>query len=876
MIYTLQKISEILNSKLFGEPSVIIDSLLIDSRIFIPTNNSLFFAIDGQRHDGHNFITDLYQKNVKNFVISKEIPEISKLKDANFILVDNSIDALQKLAQFHRQQFNIPIVGITGSNGKTIVKDWLSQLLENKKTVLKSPKSYNSQVGVPLSVWELNKNYECAIFEAGISQINEMDKLQQIIQPEIGIITNIGDAHQENFPDIETKINEKLKLFENSVQIFYCKDYQLIDNILRTNNKFNTKQLFSWSKTLHGTLKVPCNDNRQTRPDLEIQKIIKKNNTTKIQAIFKRLTDKQILENRLTDNSQKPEARSQKPEARSQRLTIKIPFTDDASIENAIHCLLFLLVQFPETINNEILKAKSQKPKAKSQFMKLLPVEMRMEQKSGINNCTIINDSYNCDFASLRIALDFLSLDSRHNKTTLILSDIHQVGKNQVELYSEISKILHKNNISRFIGIGYKISENSHSFQLKKHFYKTTEEFIENISNINFNNETILLKGAREFKFEKIANILQKKNHRTVFEINLQAVVHNLNEYRSLLKPDTKILVMVKAFAYGVGNYEIANILQHERIDYLGVAYTDEGVELRKAGINIPIIVMNPDTDNFNDFISYNLQPEIYSFDILEQFYTQLHGKINNSFPIHLKIETGMNRLGFVEADIPKLIHTLKKYNKLRVESIFSHLAGSPDSIFDEFTEQQISEFEKISSFIQKEFQYPIMQHLLNSAGIERFPKAQYDMVRLGIGLYGISAPKTNLSLQNIGTLKSRISQIKTVTKNQTIGYDRKGKVQQKTIIAIIPIGYADGLNRRLSNGKGKVLIKNKHFAPIIGNICMDMCMLDITNIPAKVNDEVIIFGDKYPVSKLASQLDTIPYEILTSIPQRVKRIYVY
>ena len=827
MQYSIKKISEILENSCQTPQKVsdnyliiIIDNILTDSRTYTLSENSLFFAIVGKRHDGHNYIDDLYKKKVRNFVISKQIPQIKKFKDANFILVKNCIKALQILAKYHRQQFDIPIVAITGSNGKTIVKDWLSQLLDKQLPTLKSPKSYNSQIGVPLSVLELNAKHKFAIFEAGISLIGEMDKLQEIIEPEIGIITNIGDAHQENFPDIETKIIEKLKLFKNSKKIFYCKDYLNIDKIIHETYNLAGKQIFSWSK--------------KVKTDLFIQKIKKNTNRTEIHSIFL-----------------------------SQNINLTIPFTDDASIENSIHILLFLLVQFPRIDITEF------------DFSKLLSVEMRLEQKQGINNCTIINDSYNCDFASLRIALDFINQQNQNKKKTLILSDIQEVGKQQDVLYQEIASIIQKNNLYNFIGIGKNISKNKKYFKPFDRFFNSTAQFLKNTKKLNFNNETILLKGARNFKFENIAKVLQEKNHRTIFEINLQAIINNLNYFRSLLKSETKIMVMVKAFAYGSGTYEVANILQHQRVDYLGVAYTDEGVALRKAGINIPIMVMNPDTDNFNNLIEYNLEPEIYNFQILNTFYNCIKNRTNRKLYIHLKLETGMNRLGFDENEIPKLILLLKKYRELHIKSVFTHLAGSPSQKFDDFTHEQILKFQNLIKIFKQEFNHKIYTHILNSAGIERFPEYQFDMVRIGIGLYGISAIKNNKQLQNVGTLKSRISQIKVINPTETIGYDRKGKITKKSIIAVVPIGYADGLNRKLSNGNGKILVKNKYFAPIIGNICMDMCMLDITEIPAKIGDEVIIFGENYPITEIAQQLETIPYEVLTSVSQRVKRIYV-
>jgi len=815
-LYTIEKISEILEDELILthlKKTNYIDNIVTDSRNFVSSHNSIFFALIGQNHDGHNYISDLYNSGVRNFVISK-ILDFSNFMDTNFILVKNSLSALQKIAKFHRQNFKIPILAITGSNGKTIVKEWISQLLNPYVPLLKSPKSYNSQLGVPLSVWNLNQNYELAIFEAGISQTNEMERLEQIINPTIGIITNIGDAHQENFVSINQKVEEKLKLFKNVQTIIYSKDYVEIHEQIISNPFFENKEIISWSFS--------------QKADYMITKILITNFNSEIE-----ISNNSVCE------------------------TITIPFKDKAAIENAIFSYIFIKRFYANF---------------KINFQDLEPIAMRLELKNGINNCTLINDSYNCDIASLKIALELINQQNQNTKKTLILSDIQEVSNDNEFTYRTVSQIIKSAKIDKIIGIGENISLYEKMFECNKKFYKTTKDFLIDFQNNTFQNETILLKGARKFTFEKITKTLQEKAHQTILEINLGALTHNLNYFRALLKPETKIMVMVKAFSYGSGTYEIANLLQHQRVDYLGVAITDEGIELRKKGITLPIIVMNPEKDSFYKLIEYNLEPEIYDFNVLHNFVKTVNKYSPLSYPIHLKLDTGMNRLGFKPEEIENLILELKSYKKILVKSIFSHLAGSSEEVFDEFTNEQINMFQNISQNIINQLNYPIIRHILNSAGIERFTNSQYEMVRLGIGLYGISALPEN-KLMNISTLKTTILQIKNLNQGETVGYSRVGKITKPSQIAIIPIGYADGLNRKLSNGVGEVLV-NGCKCKIIGNICMDMCMLDVTNVNAKQGDDVIIFGDKIPISKIAQLNQTIPYEILTSISQRVKRVY--
>ena len=817
MELNLSNFASITKSKLYGNGTEDINNLIIDSRRITNSNNSLFIAIIGERNNGHNYIENIAKNGVENFIVSTLPKDIKKYKDCSFLLVENTIKAFHTITEHHRKKFNIPVIGITGSNGKTIIKEWLFELLKDDFNIVRSPKSYNSQVGVPISIWQLNNNAELAIFEAGVSLSGEMNKLEKLIKPNIGIFTNIGDAHQENFIDYKHKISEKLKLFENSDRIIYCKDYQLIDMQIKTQKNFDYEgKLFTWSK------KFPA--------DLYINFIESTETFSTIEGVFNNKT-----------------------------ISITIPFVDKASIENAINswCLMLVL-----KINNSIISER---------MLKLAPIAMRLELKDGINNCLMINDSYNSDIGSLNIALDFLNQQKKNEENTLIISDIIESGKVGSVLYAEIADIVKKKNISKLIGIGPNISNCSKKFSDNAEFYNDTDDFLSKIKINDFVNQNILLKGARIYEFERISNILQEKVHETVLEVNLNAVVNNLNYYKSLLNKQTKLMVMVKAFSYGNGIYEIANLLQYHGVDYLTVAYVDEGVELRKAGITLPIMVMNSDERSFDLMIENQLEPEIYNLRILKSFYSTIRKNGIVSAPIHIKIDTGMKRLGFEENEIDKLINEIKTKPEIEIKSIFSHLAGSDDSNLDKFSDNQIFKFKKLSGTISKELNINPILHILNTTGIERFPNQQFNMVRLGIGLYGFGVNKKKLEYVN--SLKTIITQIKTVSANDTIGYSRKGKMTNNGKIAIIPIGYADGLNRRLSNGNGSVLINNQK-VPIIGNICMDMTMIDITDINAKEGDSVIVFDDKLTIEEIAKNLDTIPYEILTGISRRVKRVY--
>lgn len=831
MNYEIEKIASIIEGEILNiNNDISINDLLFDSRLLISPESTLFFALRGQRNDGNRYIEELYAKGVRAFVVDNNtlLNEMVPYDKATFLVVEDTLKALQKIAAYHRKKFDIPVIGITGSNGKTIIKEWLYQILSPELSVIRSPKSYNSQIGVPLSVWQLDETHQLGIFEAGISRPNEMQKLEEIIRPKIGIFANIGEAHGKNFKNIKEKIEEKLKLFNNVDTLIYCLDHK---EIKESVDKLNINT-FTWSR-------------KNKDADVQVYSIEKSEDETIISAVF---NNSQILN--LSD---------------SQIQKIIIPFTDDASIENAIHCWLTAL-KF--NISEKIIEKK---------MRHLSPIAMRMELKSGINNCEIINDSYNSDFNALTIALDFMNQQQHNKKRVLILSDILQSELREEVLYEKIAQLLKNKGVNLIIGIGEAISRQREKFSIEKFFYRDVKDFITNHQIENFHNQMILIKGAREFGFEKISKLLQEKAHETILEINLNNLVKNMNYYRSKLKKDTKLMVMVKAFAYGSGNFEVSNVVEFHRADYLTVAYADEGIELRRKGINLPIMVMTPEINTFESIIKNNLEPDIYSFrslSLLEDAIEHLDEPINSPVGIHIKLDTGMHRLGFLKEEIDELLERLKSNNKIIVKSIFSHLAGSDSSEFNDFTMKQISNYEEMSSKIIAAFPYKIIRHILNSAGISRFTDYQYDMVRLGIGIYGISPCEEDKGkLHTVISLKTTIVQIKEYEIGETVGYSRKGVIKRKSRIGVVPIGYADGLKRQLGNGNACFYVNGKA-APIIGNICMDMCMIDLTGIECKENDSAILFDENHPVEKIAEACDTIPYEILTSISQRVKRIY--
>ena len=820
MNYSLREIAQIISAETSSKSEEKIGVLLTDSRSLSDTAGSLFFALTTAHDDGHRYVRDLYERGLKNFVVNYAFEGIDTMPEARFLRVSDTLVALQQLAAFHRKKFNIPVVGITGSNGKTIVKEWLYQLLHDRLTIVRSPRSYNSQTGVPLSVWQLNEQTELGIFEAGISLRDEMQNLEPIILPTVGILTNIGAAHQENFSFQEEKCLEKLQLFESAEKIICNKDSILINDCMEI--KGFTEKIFSWSKT-------------NVKSDLYILSIKKEIDSTIIEYIY------------ITPDKWN---------------TIKIPFTDDASIENAIHCLSFILYSFPDLDN------------LTGRFEKLDPVAMRMDVNKGINNNILINDTYNSDINSLSIALDFMTRRSTDNsfRRVLILSDILQSGMLPAALYREVAELVSQKQVHHIIGIGQNLVSHSNLFDMEKEFYPTTESFLDSGRWRNLKDSVVLIKGSRQSRFERISEQLEEKAHQTVMEVNLDAVIHNLKYFRSLLHPETKVICMVKAFGYGVGSFELAKTLQERGADYLAVAVADEGAELRREGITMPILVMNPEEHAFNTLFEYNLEPEIYSRSILNAIIRETRRRGILRYPVHIKLDTGMNRLGFDANEIPVLTEKLKTQQGVFVKSVFSHLAGSDSPDLDEFTGQQINRFLQYASGLEKALNYPVMKHILNSAGIERFPEAQLDMVRIGIGLYGISSINQK-NLKQVATLKTRILQVREVKQGETVGYNRNGTLQRDSRIACLPIGYADGLDRRFGNGNLSVLIKGEK-CPTVGNICMDICMVDITDTDAEEGDEAILFGEEITVSDWAEKLQTIPYEILTSISPRVKRIY--
>lgn len=811
MTQTIRNIAAIIKATWMGKNDVaIIDSISIDSRSLQNDENTLFFALSGPNHDGHSYIEELIDKGVQHFVVT-HIPKNVESK-ANFLLVENTLDALQKFASYYRSLFDFPIIGITGSNGKTIVKEWLNFLLSPDYNVIRSPKSYNSQVGVPLSILGINEKHNFGIFEAGISMMNEMEKLQKIIQPNIGILCNIGSAHDEGFSSVAEKIKEKLKLFTSVTVLILNKNKTILAFV---NPKIKT---FTWSSV-----------DKSAAVFITTKKT---DDLTELQVTYKEDT-----------------------------FPLTIPFQDQASIENAIHCMMVMLYL---GYNSKVIQTR---------IFQLYPVEMRLKVKNGSTNCTLIDDSYSSDFQSLKIALDFLENQKQHKKKTIILSDIFQSGLNNEELYSQVSQLIISNKINRVIGIGETISQYKNKF-INCSTFKNVSEFTDAFDNLNFGNETILIKGARDFHFEKIVSLLEEKTHETVLEINLNAISHNYNYYKSKLASQTKMMVMVKAFSYGNGGFEIAKLLEHHKVDYLGVAFADEGISLKTAGISVPIMVLNPETTSFSAIIQHHLEPEIYSIKGLKAFLKIAEQKKLKHFPIHIKIDTGMHRLGFEEENIQELSQILKGNESVQVKSILSHMATSDDMKHDAFSKSQIALFDKLSSQLQKELNYKSIRHILNTSGITNYPEAQYDMVRLGIGLYGISNDiDEQKELETVGSLKSIISQIRTISEGESVGYGRRFIAERETKVATIPIGYADGIRRSWGQGVGYVVIENKQ-AKIIGSICMDMLMVDVTNIDCKEGNAVLIFGENPTVNFIAKQLNTIPYEILTSISQRVKRVF--
>lgn len=808
-----------------------VEELAIDTRKLAQPEEALFIAIKTNRRNGHDFIGNAYEKGVRCFLVSEKV-DTTPYKSANIILVDDTVHALQQIIIAKRKLLDLQVIGITGSNGKTIVKEWLYQLLSDSYKAVRSPKSYNSQLGVPLSVSLVNAEHEVGIFEAGISQPGEMEKLEKMIQPNIGVFTNIGEAHSEGFLNNRQKINEKLVLFRHAEHLIYCKDYlelnqcivQYLGQIKGSNGDKGDMQLFTWSY--------------KSEANLRVTNVKKDKQQSEITAEYD-----------------------------GREVSIQIPFSDPASIENAIHCwCVLLLMGFDdETVNERMLKLHS--------------VKMRLELRHGINDCTIINDTYNSDLTSLIIALDYLEQQKQHTHHTVILSDMLQIARSDSELYEEVAEMLTRMNVNRFIGIGPALYKNKAYFRkskkLRSIFFKSTDDFLKNFHLITFEHEAILLKGARTFAFEKIASLLEQKIHQTVLSINLSALTHNLNVYRSKLKSGTQTMAMVKAFSYGSGSYEVASLLQYSGVDYLSVAYTDEGVSLRKAGITLPIMVMSPDFGSFDRMIAWKLEPELYSKRSLDAFITMATTLQVQDYPVHIKLDTGMHRLGFQQQDIESLVQDINGHHVIKVASVFSHLAASEDNVHDDFTLRQAKVFKEMYEQLIAGIGYRPLRHLCNSAGVVRHPELHFDMVRLGIGLYGVDSSSTiSDQLKQVSSLKTTIAQIKEIGAEESVGYGRRYVSKQPRKIATISIGYADGYPRALGNEVAYVLVRGVE-ARVVGSVCMDMCMIDVTDVPEVAEgDEVILTGPELPMTVLAKWANTIPYEMMTSISQRVKRVY--
>ena len=829
MIYSIEKVATLIGARRYGDSEATVGWLLTDSRSLCFPEQTLFFALRSQRNDGHKYIPELYQRGVRNFVVETVPNSLGDYPEANFLVVPSPLAALQRLAERHRDEFNIPIVGITGSNGKTMVKEWLYRLLLPSMKVTRSPKSYNSQIGVPLSVWLLNENTKVGIFEAGISQPGEMDALHDIIQPTIGVFTSLGTAHQENFRSLEEKCMEKLLLFHGTKAIVYPSDDDTVSRCIRRSG-YNGERI-SWSRT-----------NRNVGFWVE-SVTISAQNTTTVKYTYK-----------------------------DTQSSYSIPFIDEASVENSITCAATALYLglTPEELAERMPR--------------LEPIAMRLEVKQGQRGLTLINDSYNSDINSLDIALDFMNRrpDDKGGLHTLILSDIYQSGETAVALYKQVSDLCVKRGIGKFIGIGEEIAGQAEHISIaKKYFFRDVEQFLNSAVFQQLHDEVVLVKGSRRFGFERITELLEQKVHETILEVNLQAIVDNLNHFRSFLKPDTKMVCMIKADAYGAGAIEIAKTLQDHRVDYLAVAVADEGVALRKAGITANIMVMNPEMTSFKTLFDYDLEPEVYSFRLMDALIKAARKEGITGWPVHIKLDTGMHRLGFEASPIPskgggteieRLIDILKHQSAITPRSVFSHFVGSDSDDFDDFSARQFELFDKGSRQLQAAFSHKILRHMDNSAGIEHFPERQMDMCRLGIGLYGVD-PRDNHMLSTVSTLKTTILQMRHVKAGDSIGYSRRTILERDSVIAAIPIGYADGLNRRLGNRHGYCIV-NGQKAEYVGNICMDVAMIDVTGIDCQEGDYVEIFGNSLPVTVLSDILETIPYEVLTGVSNRVKRIY--
>jgi len=794
-----------------------ISELVFDSRKITFPEQTLFFAIKTTKNDGHLYISELIKQKVKNFIVSKDL-ECYKELNANFFQVEDPVLTMQQIAAAHRKKFTFPVVGITGSNGKTIVKEWLSAILSKDFYVIKNPNSYNSQIGVPFSTWQMNDNHSFGVFEAGISQKEEMSKLETVIKPNIGILTNIGNAHSGFFENDKEKLIEKLKLFKSSSSIIYNNDHPLIRDTLATDN-YTHLQKISWGKHSDSHYRI--------------------------------ISHKKLQSSTIIEFSHSPE-------------WLEIPFSDDASVENVLH-ITALLMYMGYSLSH-----------ISKQLRFLSPIDMRMEIKEAQNHSILINDTYSLDINSLRIALDFLSNQTQFTKKTLIISDFEQVNWGEKE-YMELSKIFNTHHITKLIGVGAELRKHHAYFPVvEKYFYPTTNELLVHLEDINIRDEAVLVKGARSFRFERVVQALQLKTHPTILQVDLAAIIHNLHFFKKFIHSETKIMAMVKAMSYGLGDAELINELCYHQIDYLAVAYADEGIALRQRNITRPIVVLGAETTSFDLMIRYHLEPEIFNLFYLKELISILKNYPEiESFPIHLKVDTGMHRLGFDEDEIDEMLTCVSGCSKLKIASVFSHLAASEDVKEDLFTREQIQKYKAICQKIDKQISYPYLKHILNTAGIVRFPEAQFDMVRLGLGLYGFCPlPEIQQQLQSVITLSSVVTQLKKVRKGDTIGYNRTFTAQKDMQIAMVPVGYADGYPRELSNGMGSMLVHHEK-CPIVGKICMDMTMIDVTGLNVIIGDEVLVYDAKNSVEKVGKSIGKTSYELLTAISKRVPRIYI-
>jgi len=823
-VYTPDHIANLIGAKHHGSSiNYPITYLLIDSRKLVFPSATLFFAIKSSTGDGHAYIHDLYQSGVRNFVVAV-LPELDLFPEASFFVVQDVVKALQQLAVYHRNQFDYPVIGITGSNGKTIVKEWLNHILQNKFHIVRSPRSFNSQLGVPLSIWGMNSENDLAIFEAGISKRHEMSTLHSIIQPNIGLITNIGEAHNDGFSSSAEKLNEKLSLFQGVDVLLYCKDHFLVDQqVSQLLTTKAIKKVYTWSRT-------------STAANVFLYKIEQHHRST---SLYVRVGEKEI--------------------------SFVIPFIDQVAVENAMHCFTMACYL---GVSEDVV----------GYMLDLPPLSLRLEMVDGQLGSRIINDSYNADLSGLLSALDFMGLQNQSWKRAVILSDISGINKDVEKVYADLSSYLKSKKVKRLYGVGSVIQEHEQCFidnQIDCLFFKDTEELLNNIHVSDFRDELVLIKGARNFQFERIGALLENKKHRTRLEVDLSAIAQNLHQYKSALRPTTKLMVMVKAFSYGAGSFEIANLLQYSHVDYIAVAYADEGVELRRAGIRLPIMIMNTEEESFSSLITHNLEPELYSTEISIAFAQFLSKEGISHYPVHVKLDTGMHRLGFEEQELNAFFQQSNVQQLMHVKSVFTHFVASEDPLQDAFTQKQLAVFNRLCISLQHQLGYEFIRHAANTSAIRRHPDAQLEMVRLGIGLYGVDPSNDDTILQEAIALKTTIAQIRKVKQGETVGYGGKSILQRDALIATIRIGYADGYPRSLGNGKGTVMI-NGQLVPTVGSVCMDMTMLDITDHPEiSLNDEVLVFGQDKSIVQLAKEAGTIPYEIMTGITQRVPRVYL-